>query len=144
VRVLVVVGEGELEIGWGYLAEGVFGELKYSFLLLPVCSCELRSVFMISKFYLFSFSNLLSPGVRGEFNINFSLFPFICLLSVFVGMECFCLGVICPFVFPLYDCPVRACWMGQAIFEKRLGCFIICFPCHRFLDSHCYEVHRYL
>lgn len=26
----LVVGEGGLEIGWGYLAEGVFGELKYS------------------------------------------------------------------------------------------------------------------
>lgn len=43
-RVPVVVGEGELEIGWGYLVEGVYGELKYNYffvacLLMWIMQC---------------------------------------------------------------------------------------------------------
>lgn len=112
-RVPVVVGEGELEIGWVCLAEGVFGELKYNYfsvacLLMWIMQC-FYDIKILSLFFFLTFQVV---GFGGFFNINFSLFSFTCLLSVSVSIGYFCLGVICPFVFPLYDCRVRACRMG--------------------------------
>jgi len=54
VRVPVVVGEGELEIGWGYLAEGVFGELKYNFFCC-LCMWIMQCFYDIKILSLFFF-----------------------------------------------------------------------------------------
>jgi len=97
VQVLVVQEEavqGGLEIGWECLVDGVFGGLKYNFF------CCSLFVWIMRRFHDIKISPLPSssptPLAAGPGGLSNTNFPLSLLLSVSVGMGCFCSGVFCP------------------------------------------------